>query len=149
MIWVCWFHLLWYMDFWLSESYSKWSVTTLFTGETLVFCYYKDAWKSVDVYFDTKIKWFPTFVICCIINMVFWFWVEWKFFKMESLCFHNGTMILLFLQSYLENNFMYVDVYKLPNKIVFYHILILNYLWICFVFRLNGSSSKLSIIVSS
>jgi len=61
-----------------------------------------------------------------IINMVFWFWVEWKFFKMESLCFHNGTMILLFLQSYLENNFMYVDVYKLPNKIVFYHIHVLN-----------------------
>ncbi len=39
---------------------------------------------------------------------------------------NNGTMILLFLQSYLENNFMYVDVYKLPNKIVFYHIHVLN-----------------------
>jgi len=35
-------------------------------------------------------------------------------------------MILLLLQSYLEINFMYVNVYQLLNKIVFYHFHVLN-----------------------
>jgi len=35
-------------------------------------------------------------------------------------------MILLLLQSYLENNFMYVDLYELLNKFDFYHFDVLN-----------------------
>jgi len=78
-----------------------------------------------------------------IIYMVFWILVDCKFSNGVSLCFHNGTMILLLLQSYLEINFMYVNVYQLLNKIVFYHFHVLNLFINVFWFQVEWKFFKI------
>jgi len=55
----------------------------------------------------------------------------------------NGTMILLLLQSYLENNFMYVDVYELLNIAVSYHFDVLHRFIKVFWFQVKWKFDKI------
>jgi len=119
MIWMCWICSSRYLDFWLKESYSKWTCTVLFTGETCFICCYKVTMQSCRcIYLIAKMVVSYSIDMLNIINKVFWLWIECVDFIQNgvSLYFHNGTMILLLLQSYFENNFMYVDVYELLKK---------------------------------
>jgi len=96
-----------YFGFWLSGSFSQLTPTVFFIlnnnfsflrkfleNQLSCQCHFLFYWKRVVSH---------SFILLNPIFKAFWLLAEWRFFKMGSKCIiHSGSIVILFLDSYLE-----------------------------------------------